>query len=147
MFIQDIFAGPDATQCTKKYFTGDCSTLLLKIKNIITQKRTTDVAKQFYRLLISFNFFCTELILANSKYLLFILYIYCANWLTVMSWQQQIVRLLLVIHDENIQELSSIIFLNLEYQNIKMGRSTCEHSLFFSFMRLCSKSVSYNWIA
>ena len=34
---------------------------------------------------------------------------------------------------------------NLEYKNIKMGRKTYEH-LFFSFMRLCSKSPSCNRI-
>ena len=55
-------------------------------------------------------------------------------------------RLLVVIHHENIDELASLRFLklNLECQNIKMGRKTYEH-LFFSFMRLvCSKSPSCN---
>ena len=50
-----------------------------------------------------------------------------------MSCQKQI-RLLAVINDENIHELASLRFLNvnLEWQNIKMGRKTYE-DLFFCF--------------
>ena len=49
-----------------------------------------------------------------------------------MSCQKQINRLLAVIHDENIHELASLRFLNLNLikQNINMGRKTCEN-LFF----------------
>ena len=41
-------------------------------------------------------------------------------------------RLLIVIHHENIHELTSLRFLklNLEYQNIKMGRRTYEDIFF-----------------
>ena len=65
----------------------------------------------------------------------------------VMSCQEQINRLMAVIHHETIHELASLRFLklNLECQNIKMGRKTYKH-LFFSFMRSCSKSPSCNWI-
>ena len=61
------------------------------------------------------------------------LYIYCTKWLEVISCQDQIARLLVVIHHKNIHELASLRFLklNLEYQNIKMGRRTYEHILFF----------------
>ena len=70
--------------------------------------------------------------------------LYCTNWLKAISCQEQFARLLVVIHHENIHELASLRFLklNLEYQQIKMGRRTCEHILFNSFMRLCSKSCN-----
>ena len=54
---------------------------------------------------------------------------------------------MLVIHHENIHEVASLRFLNLnlEWHNVKMGRKTYG-DLFFSFMRLCSKSPSCNQI-
>ena len=63
-----------------------------------------------------------------------------------MSCQEQINRLLLVIQHENIQELAPLRYLNLnlELQNIKVGKKTYE-DLFF-FMRLCFKSPSCNRI-
>ena len=57
----------------------------------------------------------------------------------VISPQQQINRLLLVIHHRNIHELASLRFLNLnlEWQNIKKGRKTYEDLFFFlSFFSL-----------
>ena len=53
----------------------------------------------------------------------------------VISPQQQINRLLLVIHHGNIHELASLRFLNLnlEWQNIKKGRKTYEDLFFFFF--------------
>ena len=64
-----------------------------------------------------------------------------------MSCQEQINRHLLVIHHENIQESASLRYLNLnlESQNIRVGRKTYEY-LFFSFMGLCFKSPSCNRI-
>ena len=61
------------------------------------------------------------------------------------SQNEQIKRLMVVIHHETIHELASSRFLklNLECENIKIGRITYE-DLFFSFMRLCSKSPSCN---
>ena len=55
------------------------------------------------------------------------------NWLRVILCQEQINRLLVVIHHENIHELGSSRFLNLnlEWQNIKMGRKTYEDLSFF----------------
>ena len=75
-----------------------------------------------------------------------ILYIYCASWLKIILCHEQIVRLLIVIHHENIHEFASLRFLTLKlkYQNIKMRRRTYEH-LFF-FMRLRPKSASCNRI-
>ena len=71
--------------------------------------------------------------LVSDKHLL-IQYIYGMNWLKVTSCQEQIVRLLVVIHHENIHQKTSLRFLklNLEYQNIKMGRRTCKHQFFLS---------------
>ena len=121
----------------------------LKSKHVIDQRKTTNKEKHFYPWLTLFNLklSCTWLILVNSKDLLKILHICCANWLRLISCQEQINRLLAVIHDENIHELAYFRFLNLslEWQNIKMGRKTYE-DLFFSFMRLCSKSPSCNRI-
>ena len=74
------------------------------------------------------------------------MYIYCRNWLRVISCQEQISRLLVEIHRKNIHQLASLRFLNLEKQNIKMRRKTYEDLLFFSFMRLCSKSPARNRI-
>ena len=76
------------------------------------------------------------------------LYIHCTNWLIVIPCQEQINRLLVVIHPENIHELASLrsLNLNLEQQNIKMRRKTYEDLFFFSFMRLCSKSPACNRI-
>ena len=37
---------PHRTECTKKIFAEECSTLLLKYHNIIGQRRTTDIEKQ-----------------------------------------------------------------------------------------------------
>ena len=83
----------------------------------------------------------TQNFLAQSwrKYLLYILYIHCTNRLKVISCQEQIVRLLVVIHHENIHELTSLKFLklNLEYQNIKMVRRTHEHNIFFFLSSDC----------
>ena len=81
-----------------------------------------------------------------------ILYIYCINWVKVISCQEQIVKLLAVIHHKKINELASLRFLklNLEYQNIKMGRRTYFYKntyfFFLSFIKLCSKSASCNRI-
>ena len=46
---------------------------------------------------------------------------------------KRIHRLMVVIHHENIHELTSLRFLklNLECQKIKMGNKTYEHVLFF----------------
>ena len=135
---------PDSTEYTKI-----CYLCHLRSNNIIGQRKTTNKEKHFYPWLTSFKLklSCTWLILANSKYLLWILYIYCTNWLRVISYQEQINRLLVVIHHENINELASLRFLNLimGWQNIKMGRKVYE-DLFFSFVRLCSKSSSCNRI-
>ena len=51
------------------------------------------------------------------------------------------------MYHESKHELASLRFLNLnlEWKNIKMGRKTYE-DLFFSFMRLCSKSPSFDQI-
>ena len=77
----------------------------------------------------------TQNFLAQSwyKHLLCILYIHCKNKLKVISCQEKIVGLLVVIHHENIHELTSLRFLklNLEYQNIKIGKRTHEHNIFF----------------
>ena len=50
-----------------------------------------------------------------------------------LSLKEKNNRLLVVIHPENIHELASLRFLklNLEYQNIKMGKKTYEHLFFF----------------
>ena len=47
-----------------------------------------------------------------------------------------------VIHQEGIHELASLrlLKLNLEYQNIKMGRRTYKYIFYLTFMRL-SKSA------
>ena len=73
---------------------------------------------------------------------------YCTNWLRVILCQEQINRLLVVTHHENIHELASLRFvkLNLECQNIKMGRKTYEHLFFFSHETMYSKLPSYNRI-
>ena len=65
------------------------------------------------------------------------------HWMKVISYQKQIVRLLVVMHHEDIYELTSLIFLklNLGYQNFIWGKKTWEHILFLSFMRLCYKSA------
>ena len=39
---------------------------------------------------------------------MYILYIYCTNWLKVISWQEQIGRLLVVIHFEKLEKLRKI---------------------------------------
>ena len=61
------------------------------------------------------------------------LYIYCTNWLGVISCQEQINRLMVVIHHGTIRELASLRFLklNLESQNIKMGTIAYEDLYFF----------------
>ena len=71
--------------------------------------------------------------LVTTKDLQWILYIYCTNWLKVISCQKEINRLLVVIHRGNIHEWASLrsLKLNLECQNIKMRRRTYEH-LFYS---------------
>ena len=73
--------------------------------------------------------------LINDKHLLYVhtVCIYCTNWLKVILYQEQIARQLAVIHHENKHELASLRFLklNLEYQNMKMGRKTYERILFF----------------
>ena len=58
----------------------------LKSNNIIVQRKTTNKEKHFYPWLTLFELKLswTQLILANSKYLLKILYIYCTNWLRVI---------------------------------------------------------------
>ena len=61
-----------------------------------------------------------------------------------MPCQEQIVRLLIVIHHENITK--RFLKLNLEYKNKKKGRGIYKHIFFLSFVRLCSKSASCNWI-
>ena len=57
-------------------------------------------------------------------------------------------RPLVVIHHGKIHELASLRFLklNLEWQNIKMGRKTYEHLFFsFSFFQKSSYYNSYTW--
>ena len=51
------------------------------------------------------------------------------------------------MHHENMHKLASLRFLNLnlEWQNINMGRKTYEY-LFFFFRETCSKSPSCNRI-
>ena len=85
-----------------------------------------------------------QLILVNSKDLLQILYIYFTNWLGFISRQEQINRLLVVIHHEDRHELASLRFLhlNLESQKVKSRRRTYEHFSFFFSMRLGPKSLS-----
>ena len=61
---------------------------------------------------------------------------YCTNWLRVISWQEQIDRLLVVIHLENILELASLRFLNLnlKWQNIKNGEKNMKIFFFHKTM-------------
>ena len=116
---------PDSAEDKKKAVHYLC---LLKSNNIIGQKKITNKEKLFYSWLISFNLKlpCTQLILVNSKDLLYILCIYRINWLRVLSCPEKINRILVVIHHENIHELSSLRFLhlNLKWQNIKMRKKT-----------------------
>ena len=58
--------------------------------------------------------------------------------MTVTPCLEQINRQLTAINHKNMHELASLRFLklNLECQNIKMGRRTNKRQ-FFSFMRLC----------
>ena len=65
---------------------------------------------------LTWNFPCTQLILVNKKHSLYILYIDCTNWLKAISCQEQIVRLLVVIHYENIHELVCFRFLKLNLE-------------------------------
>ena len=136
---------PDSTEWTKILLPKSAVYYLchLKSNNIIDQRKTTNKEKHFYPWLTSFNLKLSCTLQIASIYL----YIYCTNWLIVISCQEQIKRLLVVIHHENIHELASLRFLNLnlEQHNIKMGRKTYE-DLFFSFMKLCSKSPSCNRI-
>ena len=84
---------------------------------------------------------CAQLILVNGRGK------YCTNWLRLISCQEQINRLLVVIHHKTIHELEFSRFrkLNLGCQKTKMGSRTYEH-LFSLFIRLCSKLASCNWI-
>ena len=61
------------------------------------------------------------------------LYIYCTNWMIVISNQEQINRLLVVMHHENILELASLRFLNLnlEWQNMKWEEKHMKVYFFF----------------
>ena len=43
----------------------------------------------------------------NDKHLLYLMYIYCTKFLKVISCQEKIDRLLLVIHHENIHKVAS----------------------------------------
>ena len=59
---------------------------------------------------------------------------YCSfTVLRVISHQEQINGQLVVILHQNIPKIASLRFLklNLEYQNIKMGKKTYEHLFFF----------------
>ena len=61
------------------------------------------------------------------------MYIYCANWLRVIC-QEQINRLLVVVHHENIHELASKIPKSKSgMSEHKNGKKTYE-DLFFCFM-------------
>ena len=88
---------PDSTECTKILLRKSAVHYLyhLKSNNIIGQRKTTNTEKHLYLWLISFNLKLsyTHLILVNCKDLLQILYIYCTNWLRVISCQEQINRL------------------------------------------------------
>ena len=55
---------------------------------------------------------------------IYLMYIYCTKFLKVISCQEKTDRLLLAIHHENIHKIASLRFLklNLEYENIRMGR-------------------------
>ena len=90
----------------------------LKSNNIIGQRKTTNKEKHFYPWLTLFklNLSSALLLLADSKYILQILHIYCTNWLRVISCQEQINSILVVIHPENIHELASLRFLNLNLE-------------------------------
>ena len=152
MLLQDIFASARPHRVdTKKILTIEGSTLfaLRKTKyyyslNKNHKYRETVLSRiDFVCLTQNFGYgyllACTELILVNDIHLLYILYVYCTKWLKVISCQEQIVRLLTVMHHKKIHELTFLRFLklNLEYQNIKMGRRTYKHIFFLSFMRLC----------
>ena len=127
---------PDSSECTIFFSPKSEVHYLYHVKsnNIIDQRKTTNTEKHFYPWL-------TWLTYPWSK----IYCKYCTNWLRVISRQENNNGLMVVIHQETIHELASLRFLklNLECKNIKMGRITYE-DLFFSFMRLCSKSSSCN---
>ena len=84
---------PDSTECTKFLLPKSAVHYLchLKSNNIIGQRKTTNKEKHFYPWLTS-------------------------NWLRVISCQEQFIRLLVVIHHENIHELASLRFLNLNLE-------------------------------
>ena len=119
---------PDSAECIK-VFTEECGSTLLVPPKIKYYRSNEN--HQYKRTLLSMtDSVCTQLILVNSRNFLEILCIYCTNWLRVTSCQEQIDRLLVVMYHENIHELLSLRFLNLnlECENIKMGRRT---SIFF----------------
>ena len=57
------------------------------------------------------------------------------NWLYVISYQEQVVRLLVLINHKNKKELV------WKARIYKIERRTYEYMNFFSFLRLCSKSA------
>ena len=115
---------PDSTECTIFLQRSAVHYSYHLKSNIIGQRKT------------NLKLSCTQLILVNSKltskFSNFVHLLY-KNWLRVISCQEQINRLMVVIHHETIHELASLRFLklNLECQNIKMGRRTYEHLFFF----------------
>ena len=128
---------PDPTECTKQFVTKECSYPYYLKLNIIAQRKTTGL-------------YIINFVLLPCKWQTFTvhLYTYCTKWQKVILCWEKIVRLLVVIHNENIHEVASLRFLklNLEHHNKISGRRTYQHIYIFSFMRLCSKSPSCNRI-
>ena len=94
---------------------------------MIGQRKTTNIEKHLHLWLTSFNLklSCHGSYLQITKITVNTVH-YCTNWMRVIKCQEQINRVLVVIHPENIHELASLVFLNLnlKWQNIKMGRKT-----------------------
>ena len=145
MLFQDFFASARLNRVHKKKFLLKSAVYYLyhlKSNNIIVQRENHQYKKKkhFYPwlTLLNMKLSCAELIVVNSKDLLYKLYKHLLYKLALrVICQEQINGLLVVIHLSNIHELTSIRFLklNLECENIKMRRKIYEH-LFFSFMRL-----------
>ena len=150
MLLQDFFCKCQTPQGAEKHLLLKSAVHYLhylKLNTIAQRKTTNNSSIHDWYCLFDLKFSCTETTLSDSKHLLYIMCIYCTNWLKVISCQEQIVRLLVVIYHKIMWiSIFKVIKLNLEYQNIKMLRRTYEYISFFSFMRLCSKSASCNRI-
>ena len=112
MLLQDLFGSARSHRVHKNFLLPKSALhyfYCLKLNDIMNKRKTRFIHDWFG--LFNSKISCTDLILVNGKYLLYILYIYSTSWLKVISFQDHVVRRLVGIHYGKIHELASLRYL------------------------------------